>query len=198
MPASASLHARSEDEPRGAGAAGLLFKLEHAAAPAVASTTMRAPPASTSERLPVSEPSGRSPAAAGSQPAIPIAASQLGGIGARAAPAASGGPLGVKLAPGGSSNDAAALAAIRLAVADVASGARRHLAAARAMSAALPHEAAPALLPAVPVARFLDRLQTQDHDIFAAGPAGPWRDTRALARLYLQLELLRHTLLGTF
>ena len=34
--------------------------------------------------------------------------------------------------------------------------------------------------------------------LLRAGPVGPWRDTRALARLYLQLDLLRHTLKGTY
>ena len=110
---------------------------------------------------------------------------------AAAAPGARGPPLRLL-------KDPLVQARVRLAVGDLAAAAEAHLARARALRPALPPAALHALLPAVPAARLLARLRSQGHDVWAAGVGGPWRDTRALARLYLQLDLLRHALGGRY
>jgi phytoene/squalene synthetase len=82
---------------------------------------------------------------------------------------------------------------------DLASQARAHLLHARGMAPRLPAAAAAALLPAEPVAAFLDRLEAQRFDVFAGGGGlGPWRDGRPHARLTLHAKLLKHALLNTF
>ncbi len=87
---------------------------------------------------------------------------------------------------------------IQSVVADLAQTARSHINAARQVSSTLPPSAAAALLPAVPASRFLDRLAAQRYDVFSAGGLGPWQDGRAGAKLFLQLDLLRHTLRNSY
>ena len=58
---------------------------------------------------------------------------------------------------------------IRAAVGDIAGVAQAHIASARALQAAIHHTAVPALLPAVPIHRFLTRLESQGNDVFAPG-----------------------------
>lgn len=69
--------------------------------------------------------------------------------------------------------DPAPQARIRSAVADMAAAAEGRLAAARSLQPSLPPGAAAALLPAVPAARFLERLRADGHDVFA--PGAYWR-----------------------
>ena len=83
------------------------------------------------------------------------------------------------------------------AVFDLACQARAHTRHARDMAANVPAAAVPALLPAVTVERFLTQLELQQFNIFSGG-LGPWMDSRPLARLYLQGELLLHTVRGTY
>lgn len=57
----------------------------------------------------------------------------------------------------------------------------------------------PACSPAVqvPVSRFLDQLAAADYNVLAQG-LGPWVDPRRFGRLYLHLDLLKHTLRNTY
>ena len=76
---------------------------------------------------------------------------------------------------------------------DLACQAREHLRHARALAGALPPAAHAALLPAVPVAAFLARLEQQNFDALATGGLGPWLDGRPHARLLLMGSLMWHT-----
>ena len=88
---------------------------------------------------------------------------------------------------------------LRDAVFDLACVARSHVEHARQLAPLLPPGAAAALLPAVPVWRFLTRLEAQQFDVCtAAARTGVWTDGRALSRVYLQLDLLRHVVKGTY
>lgn len=90
------------------------------------------------------------------------------------------------------------VAKIKGAVFDLACQALAHIEHARDLAPRVPHQAVPALLPAVPVHRFLRRLEHQQYDVFAAGGLGPWQDGRPYARLLLQLDLLKHTVRNTY
>ena len=95
--------------------------------------------------------------------------------------------------------DADAAPLLRDAVFELACVARAHVDHSRQLASRLPPAASAALLPAVPLARFLCRLEAQGFDVCAAAAqTGVWADGRALARVYLQLDLLRHALAGSF
>lgn len=66
---------------------------------------------------------------------------------------------------------------------EVASRAHQHLVKARSLSESVPKEGRAALLPAVPVYSFLDRLQKVNYDVFHPGLQNrPWT---ILPRLYV-------------
>ena len=96
------------------------------------------------------------------------------------------------------SKDPAVLRKVRSVVTDLANTARARLAAARSLSEHLPSGAPAALLPAVPLSRFLDRLAQQDHDIFAGGGLGPWHDGRATTRLRMVGDVVWHAVRNAY
>ncbi len=87
--------------------------------------------------------------------------------------------------------------AIRAACFDLACTARAHLSHARDQAPRVPSAAPAALLPAVTVGRFLDRLEAHNFDPFAGG-LGPWVDDRVGAHSRLHLALLGNTLFNTY
>ena len=95
--------------------------------------------------------------------------------------------------------DAETAPKLQEAVFELACVARSHIEHARQLRRDVPYAATAALLPAVPIWRFLDRLEAQGFDIVqASAQSGSWSDGRPLARVYLQLDLLRHALKGTY
>lgn len=87
--------------------------------------------------------------------------------------------------------------AIRAACFDLACTARAHLSHARDQAPRVPSAAPAALLPAITVGRFLDRLEVHNFDPFAGG-LGPWVDDRFAAHARLHGDLLIKTLFNNY
>jgi hypothetical protein len=87
---------------------------------------------------------------------------------------------------------------LKLCVAQLSQLALEHVDLAKAAQPQVPSAGRAALLPATPIAHFLQRLEQQRFDLFEHGGLAQWRDGRPHALVLLQGRLLLHTVRNTY